>query len=243
VLRRIPRQGQPSHRRPSIAKPRRWRVRVHISAATSIRDSRRNRRPSRRRFCRAGVRRSSRDDCMKKIFGAASGVLLGIRMQMMMPVLRRPPKDAFLRRRLRQHSEHELEHSACCIRAMREVTMITGADCKHAQPIEQRANCDALPRDPGPYCCKACNVDRTNGTAAGYMMSPVSSLVARMEGILVVHGVEAFSVVDLAQRTLRSKKELVRIDQVLVDSCNTICTPRSKHRGARNSARHKGVSS
>jgi len=66
---------------------------------------------------------------------------------MMMPMLRRPPQDALLRRALRQHREHELTRPAGRVGTMRKVAMITGADRENSPPVEGDADRDGLPDD------------------------------------------------------------------------------------------------
>src|SRR5262245_8258919 len=55
--------------------------------------------------------------------------------------------------------------------------MVSGADRKDAQPVERRADCDSVPRDPGPECPGQAECTSTNGVADGHMMSACSSAV------------------------------------------------------------------
>src|ERR1700692_3944118 len=77
-------------------------------------------------------------------------VLFGIGMQMLVRVFCRPPQDALLGGTLSEHCKNELKRPAGRVGSVREVPMVTRADCEHAQPIEAPANWDALPSDPGP---------------------------------------------------------------------------------------------
>src|ERR1043166_3293470 len=82
-------------------------------------------------------------------------VAFGIGVQMMVPMLRRPPQDALLRRALRQDREHELKRPAGCVGTMRKVAMIAGADREDSYPVEGDADCDGLPGNPAPDRCEA----------------------------------------------------------------------------------------
>src|SRR5262249_60841699 len=75
---------------------------------------------------------------------------LGVRVEVMVSVLGGPPQHALLRRALRQNREQELERAAGRIGAMREVTVIAGADREDAQPVEPDAEKDRGPRDASP---------------------------------------------------------------------------------------------
>ena len=63
---------------------------------------------------------------------------------MMMAVLGAHHSTLFCAVTLRQDGEHELEHAARSIGAMREVAMIAGADGEDPQPVEQQAETDRL---------------------------------------------------------------------------------------------------
>ena len=104
-------------------------------------------------------------------------VVLGVGVQMVMPVLGRPPQHALLGRALRQYGEDELECTAGQVGAMREVSMVSCADRKDAQPVKHRADCDRLPR-PVQSAATQAKCTSTNGMADGYMMSACSPSVA-----------------------------------------------------------------
>src|SRR5690349_17603413 len=86
-------------------------------------------------------------------------VLLRIRMQMMMAVFRSPPQHAFLGCALREECKYELKRPACRVGSMGKIPMIPAGYRKHAQPIQNDANCDRLPADARPDHCDATCVD------------------------------------------------------------------------------------
>jgi len=59
------------------------------------------------------------------------GVLLGVRMLVVAPVLSGPPDGALLQGAAAEESQKELEETACLEGAMRKVTVITGTDAEH----------------------------------------------------------------------------------------------------------------
>src|SRR4051794_22768511 len=77
-------------------------------------------------------------------------VALGVGMQMVMTMLRRPPQHAFLRGALREERQDKLKRPAGRISAMREVPMIPGANGKDADHIQDYADQKGLPADPRP---------------------------------------------------------------------------------------------
>ena len=77
-------------------------------------------------------------------------VLLGIGMQMVMPVLGRPPQNTLLGATLSEEGEEELKDPAGRVGSMREVPVVPRPYRKDAQPIQRRTNCDSLPRDTRP---------------------------------------------------------------------------------------------
>jgi hypothetical protein len=77
-------------------------------------------------------------------------ISLGIRMQMVMPMFRGPPEDAFLCAALGEEREEELKYPASRVGSVREVPMIPSADREHARPIENHANCNRLPCNARP---------------------------------------------------------------------------------------------
>ena len=87
-------------------------------------------------------------------------VLVGIRMQVMVPMLGRPPQHALLRGALRQDREHELEGAAGRIGAVREIAVIARADREDAQPVEHHADDHRLPGDAGPDRREAGEMDQ-----------------------------------------------------------------------------------
>ena len=87
-------------------------------------------------------------------------ILLGIGMQMVMPVLGSPPQDAFLRARLRQERQEELKDPAGGVGAMGEIPVITGADREKPHPIEDKADRDGLPADAAPERGEAGEMDQ-----------------------------------------------------------------------------------
>src|SRR5581483_6355825 len=82
-------------------------------------------------------------------------VILGIGVEVMVAMFRRPPNHALLRAALGKKSEDELEHPARRERPMRELTMIPRTDGKDAQPVERDADRHGLPGDARPDCGKA----------------------------------------------------------------------------------------
>ena len=86
-------------------------------------------------------------------------ILLGIRVQMMMPVFCSPPQHAFLAAALRDERKDELKYPACRIGPVREVAMIPAGDPEHAQPVQCDANRNRRPGDAGPYRGNATCVD------------------------------------------------------------------------------------
>src|SRR5262245_43669091 len=87
-------------------------------------------------------------------------VVLGIRMQMVMAMLGRPPQHALLQRALRQHREHELERPAGRIGAMREVAVVSGPDGEDARPVEHDTDDEGVPGDAGPDRRETRQVDK-----------------------------------------------------------------------------------
>src|SRR5689334_5462606 len=83
----------------------------------------------------------------------------GIRMQMVMPMLRGPPQHAFLSRALCEECEHELECPAGRVGTVREIAMIPAGYRKHAQPIQGDTNGNRFPRDARPGRCDAACMD------------------------------------------------------------------------------------
>src|ERR1700689_2242103 len=75
-------------------------------------------------------------------------VFLCVGMQMVMAVLRCPPKNAFLGAALREECEGELKYSAGGVGAVREVAVVSGRDREEPHPIERHANYDRLPGNP-----------------------------------------------------------------------------------------------
>src|SRR6476659_3908485 len=92
-------------------------------------------------------------------------VLLGIGMQMVMPLLGRPPDDALLRGRLGHECENELKRPAGRIGAVREIAMVSGHDGKDAQPIERNADGQRLPGDARPDRREAAEMDEYEGNS------------------------------------------------------------------------------
>ncbi len=86
----------------------------------------------------------------KSLVAGRMHVGLGVRVQVMMPMLGGPPQHALLRRRLRQHREHELECAAGREGAMGEIAVIAGADREDPQPVEHEADRDRRPGNTGP---------------------------------------------------------------------------------------------
>jgi hypothetical protein len=90
-------------------------------------------------------------------------VELGVRMQVVVPVLGGPPENALLRAGLRQEAEHELKQAAGRIGAVREVAVIAGADGEDAQPVERDAKHHGLPGDARPDRAEAGKVRQDEG--------------------------------------------------------------------------------
>jgi len=63
----------------------------------------------------------------------------------MMPVMRRPPEHAFLRRRHGHESDDELKRAAGLERTMRKITVIAGGDEKHAHDEHRQSSHQAIP--------------------------------------------------------------------------------------------------
>src|SRR6266700_133508 len=87
-------------------------------------------------------------------------VSLGIRMQMVMPMFGSPPQNALLSAALGEEGKDELKQPARRVGPVREVPVIPGPDPKHARPIQNRANCNRLPRDAGRDRREAPNVNQ-----------------------------------------------------------------------------------
>ena len=77
-------------------------------------------------------------------------VACGVGMEVMMPVLGGPPQNTTLGAALGKKREDELESASGRIGAMREITMVSGADGKNAQPIKCHSYGSGLPGDTGP---------------------------------------------------------------------------------------------
>src|SRR5262245_59289461 len=77
-------------------------------------------------------------------------VLRGIRMQVVVSVLGRPPQHALLRARLGQQCKQKLECPAGRIGSVREVPVIASPDGKDAKPVKPKAKGNRLPGDPRP---------------------------------------------------------------------------------------------
>src|SRR4029453_20506 len=77
-------------------------------------------------------------------------VLRGILMQMVVPVLGRPPQHALLRARLGQQCKQKLECPAGRIGSGREVPVIASPDGKDAKPEKPKEKRDSLPGDSRP---------------------------------------------------------------------------------------------
>src|SRR4051794_531776 len=77
-------------------------------------------------------------------------VAFGVGMQMMMPMLRRPPQHAFLGAALSEERQNKLKRPAGRISAMREVPMIPGSNCKEAEPVQCHADENGLPTHARP---------------------------------------------------------------------------------------------
>src|SRR5215510_15571111 len=77
-------------------------------------------------------------------------VLRGIRMQVVVSVLGRPPQHALLRARLGQQCKQKLECPAGRIGSVREVPVITSPDGKDAKPVKSKAKRNRLPGDSRP---------------------------------------------------------------------------------------------
>src|SRR5262249_299697 len=77
-------------------------------------------------------------------------VLRGIRMQVVVPVLGRPPQHALLRARLGQQCKQKLECPAGRIGSVREIPVIASPDGKDAKPVKPKAKRNRLPCDSRP---------------------------------------------------------------------------------------------
>ena len=85
---------------------------------------------------------------------------MSIGMQMMMPVLGRPPQNALLGAALSERRKDELKQSAGGVGPMREVPMIARTDREHAQPIDRYTENGRLPCNAGPECRGASQMDQ-----------------------------------------------------------------------------------
>ena len=77
-------------------------------------------------------------------------VEFGVGMEVVVAMVGRPPQDALLRRRLREHCENELEGPAGLIGAVGEVAMVTRPDGEDPQPVKADAERDRPRGDAGP---------------------------------------------------------------------------------------------
>ena len=77
-------------------------------------------------------------------------VEFGVRMEVVVAMVRRPPQDAFLRRRLRYHRENKLEGPAGLISAVGKVAMVARPDGENPEPVKANANRYRLRGDAGP---------------------------------------------------------------------------------------------
>ena len=72
-------------------------------------------------------------------------VIFLIGVAVMMPVMRRPPKNTLLRRRHGHPGDHELEPAAGFEGTMRKIAMIAGRDEKHADFIGEETGQRVIP--------------------------------------------------------------------------------------------------
>ena len=77
-------------------------------------------------------------------------VLRRVGMQVMLPMLGRPPQRAPLGGRLRKKGQRELERPAGFIGAMGEVAVIAGADGEDPEPVQADADRQSRPAHSGP---------------------------------------------------------------------------------------------
>ena len=77
-------------------------------------------------------------------------ILVRIGDEMMMTVMRRPPKGTFLIRRCSSERDQKLENSAGAVSAMRQQAMKAGGNCKHAHDVKSQAGTHRNPTHAGP---------------------------------------------------------------------------------------------
>ncbi len=65
-------------------------------------------------------------------------VEFGVGVAVVVAVLGGPPEHALLRRRLRQHGQHELHRTAGLVGPVREIAVIAASHGEHPQPVEAK---------------------------------------------------------------------------------------------------------
>jgi hypothetical protein len=92
---------------------------------------------------------------------------------MMMPVMRGPPKRAFLKGAAPKPRHDELKDPARPVRSMREIPMIPGRNSKHPDKVEAHAKRKRDRIHAGPNDRKARDMERHEGDAMKDVRQPV----------------------------------------------------------------------
>ena len=87
-------------------------------------------------------------------------IVLGVGMAVVMPVMRRPPERALLRRAAPEKGEAELEEAAGLVAAMGKVAVERAGDAELAGEEHEGAQGGSLPADAGPEHGQAGQMDQ-----------------------------------------------------------------------------------
>src|SRR5210317_861762 len=90
-------------------------------------------------------------------------VLLGIRVQVMVPMHGGPPDHAALRGRLSDERDDELHDAAGLVRAVAEITVVPSRDTPHPDDIQRDRNPDGGPGHSSPDGRETGHVDEDEG--------------------------------------------------------------------------------
>lgn len=91
-------------------------------------------------------------------------ILFGVRVPVVMPVVRSPPDWTLLCSGGSKETQHELKRSACLVRAVREVAVVTTCYGEHAYDVQEEAHRESYPAEAHPQGRKASNVHRPEDT-------------------------------------------------------------------------------
>ncbi len=111
----------------------------------------------------------------KAVLPRRVGIRRGVRVAVMMAVVRCPPQRAALRRSRPQQREQELHQPGGAKRAMGEVAVIEASDGEHAQRIEHERRCHRRAAPAHPEDTRAARVQGNEGRHA----KPLDALARR----------------------------------------------------------------